>query len=65
MGIKEKRLSANMTQDELANILGVGRSAVAMWETGESLPRAKTLIDLAKALDCSVEELFPAEFEAH
>lgn len=61
MGIKEKRMSANMTQDELANILGVGRSAVAMWETGESLPRAKTLIDLTKVFNCTVEELLKSE----
>ena len=60
MKIKEKRESMNMTQEELAEKLNIGRSTISMWETGESLPRTATLIKLAEVLDCSVGELLEA-----
>ena len=57
MDIKSKRLSLNMTQIELACVLGVSRSSLAMWETGKSFPRAELLPKLAKILNCSIDEL--------
>jgi len=58
VNIKEKRESVKMTQEELGRILGVNRSTVAMWETREVLPRADKLPDLAKALKCSIDDLY-------
>lgn len=58
MRIKELRMSANLTQEQLANVLGVNRSAVAMWESGEALPRADKLPELAKILGCTIDELY-------
>ena len=57
MRIKTIRESKELTQIDIANCLGVGRTTVAMWETGESLPRAATLIRLAEVLGCTVDEL--------
>lgn len=50
-------MSAGLTQDSLAEKLGVVRTTVAMWETGKSIPRADLLPDLAKILGCSIEDL--------
>lgn len=57
MHLKEAREAAGLTQDALARELGVGRSTVAMWETGEALPRAGKLPELARILGCSVDDL--------
>ena len=57
MTLKERRKAAGLTQQEVANILGVDQSAVAYWENGKYKPRKKRLADLAKLYGCSVEEL--------
>ena len=43
MTLKEARVSAGLTQEEVAKALGVKRSAISMWETGKSFPKAKML----------------------
>jgi transcriptional regulator with XRE-family HTH domain len=50
-----------MTQRELADILGVERSSIAKWESGSAYPRAAQLPALAKALSCSIDELYNGE----
>lgn len=64
MNIKRLRVSKNLTQEELASKLKINRTTVAMWESGESLPRAKTLIELARIFDCTVDEILREEKEA-
>ena len=36
--LKEMRLNAGMSQEELASKLNVSRQSVSKWETGDSLP---------------------------
>ena len=50
--IKELRLSRGMTLEQVANIVGVGKSTVRKWETGviANMKRDKIAL-LAKALD--------------
>jgi transcriptional regulator with XRE-family HTH domain len=52
------RDAVNLTQDGLAEKLGVDRSTVAKWETGDALPRAAMLPRLASILGCSMDDLF-------
>jgi transcriptional regulator with XRE-family HTH domain len=61
LNIKIIREENNLTQQELAEILGVSQSTVAMWETNNSLPRADKLPAIAKALGCTIDELLKAE----
>lgn len=61
MNIKKIREKKGITQQELATVLGVGQSTVAMWETNNSLPRAEKLPAIAKALGCTIDELLKAE----
>lgn len=51
---KEKQLS----QTQLAQLLGVTNKAVSKWENGASKPNTVLLPKLAELLDVSVEELF-------
>ena len=50
--IRELRLARNMTLEQVANIVGVGRSTVRKWETGmiANMKRDKIAL-LARALD--------------
>lgn len=57
VNIKKAREKVGLTQQELANELGVVQSTVAMWETQSSLPRADKLPALAKVLGCTIDEL--------
>ena len=56
--IKDYRKKTGVTQSDLAIALGVTQATVAMWETGEALPRADKLPKLAKILNCTVDDLF-------
>ena len=47
-----------MTQEELANKLGVSRTTVTMWETADTNPPAQMLPTLAKILDCELKEFY-------
>lgn len=55
--IRNLRERANLTQDVLAQLIRVDRSTIAKWETGKALPRADKLLELAKILGCTVDEL--------
>ena len=55
--LKACRERASLTQQELADIINVDRSAISKWETGEFLPRTDKLPAIAKALDCTIDEL--------
>lgn len=55
--LKTLRTEKIMTQDELANKVGVSRQAISKWERGEGLPDLYNISLLAKALDVSVDDL--------
>lgn len=54
---KVLREKANLTQAQIAEALNIGQSTVSMWESGENLPRADKLPQLARLLNCTVDEL--------
>ena len=58
MSIASRRQSKGLTQQNLADELKINRSTVAMWEAGESFPRADKLPALARILDCTIDDLF-------
>ena len=57
MNFKQHRVSNNLTQEQVAQDVGVQRTTVAKWESGKSRPRAELLPKLAKLFGCSIEEL--------
>lgn len=55
--IQERRKEKNLTQKELANILGITDKAVSKWERGLGCPDISLLEELSKCLDCSISEI--------
>ena len=55
--LKQHRLNCKMTQEFVAETLGVSRQAVSKWESGASAPSTTNLMALAKVFDVSAEEL--------
>ena len=56
--IKAKRRERELTQEELANILGVTKAAVSKWENGESYPDITMLPQIAQLFCITMDELF-------
>lgn len=56
--IKKFRTEKNMTQEQLASVLGVSAQAVSKWETSETYPDGSLLVPLAGALSVSLDTLF-------
>ena len=55
--IKENRTRCKMTQEFVAETLGVSRQAVSKWENGTSDPSTINLIALAKLYGIPAEDL--------
>ena len=55
--LKEHRVRCKMTQEFVAEALGVSRQAVSKWETGTADPSTSNLLALAKLFGISAEEL--------
>lgn len=61
--ILELRKNRNITQDQLANMVGVSAGAVSKWETGNSTPDISLLSPIARALDTSLDTLLSFQKE--
>lgn len=55
--IVQLRKEQNLSQGQLAQLMGVSRQAVSKWETDQSAPDSIKLIQLADVLDTDVEYL--------
>ncbi len=56
--IKNLREKAGLSQQELANLVGVDRSTIAMYEAGQRIPRDDTKKKLSENLGESIENIF-------
>ena len=52
------RKKRGITQEELANALGVTNQAVSKWESGKCAPDIQLLPDIAEYFNISIDELF-------
>ena len=48
--IKLARVELDLTQTELARKIGAKQKSISRYETGKSVPRVETLLELAKVL---------------
>ena len=55
--IRKYRKENNMSQDELAEKLGVSRQSISLWETGQTQPTIDNIIALSKIFNISVDAL--------
>ena len=60
--IKELRERKQLTQVELADIIGVSDKTISKWETGKGLPDISLIEPLGKALEVSIIELMNGEY---
>ena len=56
--LKAARKSNKLTQQQLADLLNIGRSAVAHYEKGTAMPHAKNIQKLCDILNITFDELF-------
>ena len=59
--IAKKRKEQNLTQEQLAERLGVSNKTVSKWETGKCMPDYAVVKSLCKELKISVSELMDGE----
>ncbi len=55
--IQSAREAKNLTQEQLAEALGLKAIHIAMLEKGEKPPKVETLVNLANALEVSADDL--------
>lgn len=56
--LKEARAEKNLSQKQLAEIVGVSRNTISSIETGQFCPTAKLALVICIALDKKFEEIF-------
>ncbi|SNQ61321.1 helix-turn-helix transcriptional regulator [Candidatus Methanoperedens nitratireducens] len=56
--IKELRARYDLTQEELARMVGVRRETIVFLEKGKYNPSLKLAYDIAKVLNSKIEEVF-------
>lgn len=56
--IRALRERRGVTQIELARLVGTTKSAVSLWESGETMPSADKLPTIAAVLEVEVGELY-------
>ncbi len=59
--IAQKRKEKNLTQEQLAQRLGVTNKTISKWETGKCMPDYAVVKDLCAALDITIAELIDGE----
>ncbi len=55
--IELERRKADLTQQQLAELVGVTSGAVSKWEQGVTIPRSDRLVIVADVLGVKVEDL--------
>lgn len=59
--LKQIRKERRLSQEELAEVLGVSRQAVSKWEQGQGYPEMETLLLLAGKLNVPLDALMSSE----
>ena len=63
--VRERRRARRITQAELAAAVGVSRQTVVSVEKGDYAPSVYLALKVARALESTVEELFPLKEGDH
>ena len=63
--IRSCRKQRKMTQEQLAEVLGVTVGAVHKWESGQSLPELRLIMEMADFFELSVDVLLGYEMKDH
>ena len=55
--LKRLRTEKSLTQEKLAELIGVSNRSVSRWENGNTMPDFDLLIELSKFYDVSIDEI--------
>ena len=55
--LQHLRSTRNMTQEQLAMLVGVSRQSVTKWESERAYPEMDKLIKICQIFDCSLDDL--------
>ncbi len=61
--LKNIRKSKKISQEDLADKLGVSRQSVSKWETGENYPSMQNIVCLCDIFKCKMNDLVHEDFE--
>lgn len=56
--LAELRKSRRLTQEQLSKLLGISKSSIAMYETGQRVPSLSRAKKIAKFFNVPVEKIF-------
>ncbi len=59
-----RRESGGMTQEKLAEQIGVSRQTISKWESGEAYPELQKLMDLCEFFRCRLDDLLRQDMAA-
>ena len=59
--LQELRRNKGLTQEELAEILYISRTAVSKWESGRGYPNIDSLKEISKFFEVSIDDLLSGE----
>lgn len=59
--LKTARMNAGMTQEQVAETVGVSRQTISNWENGRSLPDVMSLIKISDLYQISLDDLLKGD----
>jgi len=62
--LQHLRATRNMTQEQLAMLLGVSRQSVSKWEAEKANPEMDKLIKICEIFDCTLDDLVQGDLTA-
>lgn len=60
--IKEKRIEQGLSQQTLAQLIGVTHASISYWENGINIPNVLDVWKIADVLNISIDELIGRNF---
>lgn len=61
--IAQKRTEKNLSQRQCASMFGITYQSLQRYEAGTVLPSVEIALKIARALDCTVEDIFTIDDE--
>ena len=62
--LQHLRAERNMTQEQLAMLLGVSRQSVTKWEAERAMPELDKLLKMCQIFDCTLDDLVTGDLAA-
>ena len=59
--LKDLRKEKGITQEQLAEKLGVSGRTISRWETGNNMPDISLLVEIAEYFDVSIPEIIKGD----